>query len=436
MNRFLRKLKDQLHFLDEKERDKIVSDYRKQIEKAKASGKSEREAVKSIGTIPKIVKKICQERNLNYEYCVRETSFEKNVNSISVMVANFIRDIIKIMRKIKLEANLEGFLEMLIKVIVLLFAFVILKLPFMLLDQLARLINRFVFYPFNDTFDLVTGTIISLAYLVVCVILAVKAFGNFRVRDRKVAKEEDIEKVDKEYNWLEVIIRVVIYIVVLLPLILLTIVDLFLLVESAYLVARGIDLIGIPIMLAGLFGLLCTLVGTIKDSMNHRRKSYLFAIFVSILVFITGIILTVFNFSKFKYPSTLDNSSIKAKTDEINIKLNEEDTKIYVNYGNYELLLDNNLEDNEIRAEVTYYDTYVDVIYDQMKEENQNCLVFQTENDEKINYANITENVVKDLKKGYVFNYSNVKRMKLKIYANDTTKTNLEEAAKEEEKKE
>ena len=422
MNRFLRKLKDQLHFLDEKERDKIVNDYRKQIEKAKASGKSERDAVKSIGTIPKIVKKICQDRNLDYEYCVRETSFEKNVNSISV--------------KIKLETNLEGFLEMVIKVIVLLFAFVILKLPFMLLDQLASLINRFVFYPFNDTFDLVTGTIISLAYLVVCIILAVKAFGNFRVRNRKVAKEEELEKVDKEYNWLEIIIRVVIYIVVLLPLILLTIVDLFLLVESAYLVARGIDLIGIPIMLAGLFGLLCTLVGTIKDSMNHRRKSYLFAIFVSILVFITGIILTVFNFSKFKYPSTLDNSSIKAKTEEVTIKLDEEDTKVYVNYGNYELLLDNNLDDNEIRAEVTYYDTYVDVIYNQKKEKDQNCLIFQTENDEKINYMSITENVVKDLKKGYIFNYSNVKRMKLKIYANDTTKANLEEAAKEEEKKE
>ena len=427
MHSFLRKLRRRLNFLDEKERDKVINTYRDKINEEIKKGKKEKDAVNSLGSLDKVVKKVCQEHNIDYDYCHRQNNFDKDVTNLSNVIAEFLRDIIRIVRKVKLSTSLESFLEVVIKVIVLVLLFVVAKLPFILLESLAGFINRFVFYPFNSTFDMSVNLILSLAYLVVCVIMTLKVFGTYQVKEKRQVKEEELEKVDKEYNWLDFIVRLVIYLVILIPLALLALVDLFILTVSAYLVARGIDMIGIPIMLAGIFGLLFALFAIIRDCLYRKRRSYLLAIMLSVLVFITGIFITINDFSKFQYPNNLDLSSIKITEEEKTIELNDVDSRIYVNNGDYEVLLDNNLIDGEIRVVVNYYDQYIDVNYYQEEKNNVNYLVFDYKLDDKITYSNITENVIKDLKKGYIFNYSNVKKIKVKVYANDRTKLNLEQ---------
>ena len=427
MHSFLRKLRRRLNFLDEKERDKVRNTYRDKINEEIKKGKKEKDAVNSLGSLDKVVKKVCQEHNIDYDYCHRQNNFDKDVTNLSNVIAEFLRDIIRIVRKVKLSTSLESFLEVVIKVIVLVLLFVVAKLPFILLESLAGFINRFVFYPFNSTFDMAVNLILSLAYLVVCVIMTLKVFGTYQVKEKRQVKEEELEKVDKEYNWLDFIVRLVIYLVILIPLALLALVDLFILTVSAYLVARGIDMIGIPIMLAGIFGLLFALFAIIRDCLYRKRRSYLLAIMLSVLVFITGIFITINDFSKFQYPNNLDLSSIKITEEEKTIELNDVDSRIYVNNGDYEVLLDNNLIDGEIRVVVNYYDQYIDVNYYQEEKNNVNYLVFDYKLDDKITYSNITENVIKDLKKGYIFNYSNVKKIKVKVYANDRTKLNLEQ---------
>ena len=427
MHSFLRKLRRRLNFLDEKERDKVINTYRDKINEEIKKGKKEKDAVNSLGSLDKVVKKVCQEHNIDYDYCHRQNNFDKDVTNLSNVIAEFLRDIIRIVRKVKLSTSLESFLEVVIKVIVLVLLFVVAKLPFILLESLAGFINRFVFYPFNSTFDMAVNLILSLAYLVVCVIMTLKVFGTYQVKEKRQVKEEELEKVDKEYNWLDFIVRLVIYLVILIPLALLALVDLFILTISAYLVARGIDMIGIPIMLAGIFGLLFALFAIIRDCLYRKRRSYLLAIMLSVLVFITGIFITINDFSKFQYPNNLDLSSIKITEEEKTIELNDVDSRIYVNNGDYEVLLDNNLIDGEIRVVVNYYDQYIDVNYYQEEKNNVNYLVFDYKLDDKITYSNITENVIKDLKKGYIFNYSNVKKIKVKVYANDRTKLNLEQ---------
>ncbi len=427
MHSFLRKLRRRLNFLDEKERDKVINTYRDKINEEIKKGKKEKDAVNSLGSLDKVVKKVCQEHNIDYDYCHRQNNFDKDVTNLSNVIAEFLRDIIRIVRKVKLSTSLESFLEVVIKVIVLVLLFVVAKLPFILLESLAGFINRFVFYPFNSTFDMAVNLILSLAYLVVCVIMTLKVFGTYQVKEKRQVKEEELEKVDKEYNWLDFIVRLVIYLVILIPLALLALVDLFILTVSAYLVARGIDMIGIPIMLAGIFGLLFALFAIIRDCLYRKRRSYLLAVMLSVLVFITGIFITINDFSKFQYPNNLDLSSIKITEEEKTIELNDVDSRIYVNNGDYEVLLDNNLIDGEIRVVVNYYDQYIDVNYYQEEKNNVNYLVFDYKLDDKITYSNITENVIKDLKKGYIFNYSNVKKIKVKVYANDRTKLNLEQ---------
>ncbi len=426
MNKYLKNLYNQLYFLDEEERQKIVDDITKKINKQLADGKSEKEALKKIGSIDKIVEKACHDRGLDMEYCLRETLLDKDINNVSKIIANFIREILKVIQKVKLGFSLESFLEVIIKIIVLIFLFVVIKLPFIALEGLSILINRFIFYPFNNTFDLVVNIIISFVYIFICVILTLKVFGTYKPKLKKIVSEKEVEKIDKEYNWLELIIRIVIYIIILIPLVLLTVICFIILIETSYLVSRGIDLIGIPILLAGLFGLLCSLTGTIKDSLNHKKRSYLFPTCFSIGVFIVGVIVTVYDLNRFIYPLGLESSSIGLKEEEKTITLSDFNSRIKVNNGNYEVLLDNNLSDNQVRVVVSYYDDYIDVNYYERKDNEFNYLVFDQKLDKDINYLKVTENIINDLKNGYIFNYSNVLKIKVKVYANERLKHNLE----------
>ena len=423
---FLDKLRNNLNFLNAKEREQIVKDYRVQIEKEVNNGKKEKDVIKNIEPIDKIVKEVCQEHNLDYDYCIRSNGFDKSVIGLSTLIAEFIRSIIKVVRKVKLGTSLESFLEVVIKIIVLLFLFVFAKLPFILLEELFGFINRFIFYPFNDSFNLAVRLILSLAYLVMCVIITLRIFGNYHPKARKIVKKEELEKVNKEYNWLELIIRIVIYLLVLIPLIIISVATLVLLIETSYLVTQGIKLIGISIILVGLFGMFLSLIGVVYDSMKHKDKSYLVAIILSVVVFSSGVFIAVDDFSNFKYPNNLTLSSIKATEEEVDIELDDSNTIIDVELGEYDLLLDNNLADNQIKVVASYYDDYIDVIYGQEMIDNVNHLVFKSKVDSKINYFNMYKNVIKDLQNGYLFNYSNVKKIQLKVYANDVTKANLE----------
>ena len=119
--------------------------------------------------------------------------------------------------------------------------------------------------------------------------MTLKIFGKYKVREKKEVDSKIINQVDKEYDWLDIMIRIVIYILILVPLLILATINLIGIIGTSYLVARGIKMIGVPIMLAGLFGLLVSLIATIRDSLNHNRRSYLLAIFVTIIIFIVGI---------------------------------------------------------------------------------------------------------------------------------------------------
>lgn len=426
MKKFLNTLNKKLVFLEPNERKKVLMHYKQKYETFLAQGKTNSEILEEFGSIDNIVKKVCFKYNLNYNYCTKTNTFDKCVINFSKMIANFMRDIIKIFRKVKLKYSLEGFLEALVKVIALIFIFFIVKLPFLLTEELLIKVNKIFFYPYNDGFDLMLQLIFSLIYLVICVVITLKAFGSYQLKEKKIIDESELTKVDKEYNWLEIIVRVAIYLVILVPLFLMLLVLLGCLIVSLYLLFHKIPLIGLTIVFLGLMGLMLTLIKTIIGSLNNKIASHLFLLIGSLSLFIIGIFISVFNFSQFKYPDTLDKSFAKITTEDATIELDDDDTKVIISAGDYEIIEDQDLDDNIIRVEVSYYDDYVDIRYHQEYDSDLNYLVFNSKPDKNINYFKLFNNIITDLEKGYIFRYSDVKKFNVKIYANEYTKENLE----------
>lgn len=419
MEKYLDKLNEKLYFLDEVERQKVLDRYKNLV-----NGKTYKDIVQEIGSVDVVVKKICCEYNLNYQYYIRRNRFDADVLNLTKIIANFIRDIMRIIKKYTYTHTLESFLEVCIKLITLIILFSLLKLPCILLEGFGNYVNKLFFYPYNTSFDTILNLLISFIYLIGCVILIVKVFGTYK-REEKVLKEEPKQS-NKEYNWLEFIIRIIIYLIILIPLCILGLSTLLGLIVSIYLIISGIKIFGIIILLMGLLGLIYTLFQTIKDSLNNKNRSFLPMIITSTIIFILGIGFTIYNFSKFKYPNSLEKSSLVMITEEKKITLDDTNTNIILSKGNYEVITDDNLTDNEIRVEFSYYDDYVDVLYHQEKVEDINYLVFRTTKDDKVDFSSKINNIIKDLKKGYIFNYSNVDKINIKIYANNEVKNNIE----------
>lgn len=419
MKKYLENLNNSLSFLDSGERKKVLDKYEKLL-----IGKTYKEIVHEVGTVDDVVKKICDEYNLNYHYYVNQTNFDVDVTNLTKIIANFIRDIVKIIQKYTHTHTLESFLEVCIKLITLVILFALLKLPCILLESFGNDVNRIFFYPYNASFDTVLNLLISFSYLVGCVILIIKVFGTYKTITKPL--ESEIKQSDNNYNWLEFIIRLIIYLIILIPLSLIGLSVVIGLIISLYLVSSGIKLFGVVILLIGLLGLIYTLFKQVIDSLNNKTHSLLTILIVSIVIFLLGIGLTIYNFSQFKYPNSLENSSLEKVTEEQKITLDDPNTSIILSHGNYEVIVDDTLTNNELRVEVSYYDDYVDVLYHQEKVQDINYLVFKTTKDEQINLSKKYNNIIKDLQHGYIFNYSNVQNMNIKIYANNEVKNNIE----------
>ena len=163
-----------------------------------------------------------------------------------------------------------------------------------------------------------------------------------------------------------------------------------------------------------------------SSSYSLSTKGFLRKISISILVLLVGCGFTYYNISNFKMPSDLKDSNMTNITESIELKLDDLNTKVLVSNGKYDLIADNSLQDNNIRIEVTYYDNYVDILYGQEKIDDINYLTLRPVKDDYINYNNLFNDIHKDLKRGYIFDYSNLRKISVKVFANEEVINTME----------
>ena len=159
----------------------------------------------------------------------------------------------------------------------------------------------------------------------------------------------------------------------------------------------------------------------ILDALKQKDRSYSILVLLSMFVFIIGFVISISNYNSFKKTSDISKSVVEMKTEEVNITLKDEIKHIIVEQGNYELLEDESLSDNDIRVKVTYCDDYYDVKYDQVISDGYNYIYFKPVLDNDFNNGELINNVLTDLRKNYLIDYTDVKEINIKIYANKHT---------------
>lgn len=428
MDNYLENLSRKLYFLDKKERNNILKEYKNKIKNEIDNGKKISTILHELGSTDDIVKKICKEKNLDYDFCTNSSKFDKNITNISSTIANFIRDVIKVVQTTLYSSNLEGVLQVLIKLLVFALMCLILKLPFIIVESALFSFNRLIFYPFSSIFNTATSSILNIIYFVICIVWVINIFGNYRKKDKKEVNKEEIKNsVDKNYKCLDFIIKILIYLIVLIPLALIILFNIVLLFTSIFLVVKGIKLFGLIILFIGILFLNGLLFMMVKDSLYNKVRKYSLILSLSIVTILMGILFTAINISNFETPNSLENSYSKPITEEVTIELDDINSVVLVENGNYEIVEDDTLDDNTIKAQVTYYDDYVDVIYRQMPKKDVNTIIFETKKDEKTKYKVLLKNLLKDLQNGYLFDYSDSKKINVKIFVNYNMKKILED---------
>jgi ABC-type multidrug transport system fused ATPase/permease subunit len=443
MNEFLSGLDNRISVLNEEERKKIIKKFQKEIEKNIKDGMSESEAIEKLGDIDIIVEKIYSDYHINKDFKSDKKSLGQKFNDLIKTCAEFLtefcQDLIKYAKNNTKDKPLEAFFEILLKILLLIMAFMIIKIPFIIIEEFLAWVFGLLFYPFDYVLSGLSEFVLAILYFICCILLGIATFKNYYNKDEKVIEnkkkdntasqktEEDNKEIKEETkiynNYAFLILKIFLYIIVIIPLIFLNIVFLALALFAGFLVFKGVNIIGLAVLLFGLFMLILTVTNYITDTLDNKPKNHTFALIVSVLSLIIGVVLFIDNLFKFNYPDGLDKSRF-INTNETTIINIDKKSEITAVDGNITFEVDNNLIDNEILVEVSYYDELIDVVIERYDGKDTNyILLYPT--DDNINFKTVRyfyESALEDLKSNNIFNYEDLRKFKVKIFCNEKTK--------------
>ena len=427
MEKFLENLESYLTALEESEQKKIIKRYQKELEEKIADGMSEIEAIKSLGDMDSIVFDIYTEYHLNKKQMKEKKTRGDSLNNGIRKCANFLSDTcaeVSYYMNHMSSSALETFFEILLKGIVLIIGILFLKFPFLIIENFVQFGLTFLFYPFDDILMMLASFSLTIIYLILCIMLAIYLFIGYK--DKKasstskseVEKKEKIKSSEKSKNYAYIFLKSCLYIIFLIPMICITLVLLLLTAFALFLVYKGVSIIGLVVILVGLLFLSIVITAYITDALDNRNRSHVFSIIVAIVSLISGSILFVDNLMNFDYPKTLEKSAFTPVTESTVIEVDKE-SKITAT-GNIKFVVDNDIQDNQILAEFTYFDELYDV---SIEKEGDWIFVYTVRDNFEVGDAHyLYQNILSDLKNNRIYNYYNLSGVDTVIYGNEKTK--------------
>lgn len=432
MSEFLDKLESKLYAIDEKERKKVIKKYRRLIEEQIKEGKEEEEVIKSYGDIDDLAEEICSDYHVNL--ISHKTPLKKKINDGIEESAKFLaettKDVIKYSKEFTTDKFLVSFFEILLKILVLIILFSLFKIPFIVLQIGADFVFELLFFPFNAILLEVFDYIIAIAYGICCIAVSIYMFKGYYIENKEPKQDViDDNEVKKEtvskrgINYTTLIVKAILILVVVVPLIALTVIFLGLTALAIFLVFKEVPVIGLSVLLLSFFLLSLNLVVYVTDLLDKRERNYLFVLCISILSFIIGSVLLVDDLLNYNYPKNLEESKFATVTETINLEINK-DTEFDFIGSEAEYIIDNDLKDNQVIVEVTYYDDIVDIVIDEMNDEDYKIIYFYAQSDDYNfgDYRFIYETIIDDLKENNIYDYSELYKFGVKVYWNETTK--------------
>lgn len=442
-DKFLRELEKKLSILSEEERKDTINEYRDIIEEKVKHGKKESEAVKEFGSIDELSKEILNAYKINPDYKSKDfvDGAEELIRKGAKKISEVTDDVVDSIKQSDFECTTSNVFEIILKVIILLIFLAILKIPIYFASELGSSVFRIGVEPFATIFSWIWKGLIEIVYLGICVLLIVKLITDYSKKDKtaktnsKVKNTKIEEKTTKENKKVKkndtfetivlILVRLFVIFTIIIPLVFVAFLFIVGLVILIYLLCKGIAVYGFLIATLGCLGFIICIIDLIYRGLIADKKIYLYPFLINILLIIIGGVMSISYIFDFEYHDSLPQNRYETKTETF---MEDIDKKTSISNYKTEIIVDNSIEDNKIKAEVTYYPKFVSIEKHEDTDEDKDYISFVTnEKDTTFSLNNkYTKMIMKDIKKKKIYNYNEFNDVKVKIYVNEKTKDLVE----------
>ena len=442
-DKFLRELEKKLSILSEEERKDTINEYRDIIEEKVKHGKKESEAVKVFGSIDELSKEILNAYKINPDYKSKDfvDGAEELIRKGAKKISEVTDDVVDSIKQSDFECTTSNVFEIILKVIILLIFLAILKIPIYFASELGSSVFRIGVEPFATIFSWIWKGLIEIVYLGICVLLIIKLITDYSKKDKtaktnsKVKNTKIEEKTTKENKKVKkndtfetivlILVRLFVIFTIIIPLVFVAFLFIVGLVILIYLLCKGIGVYGFLIATLGCLGFIICIIDLIYRGLIADKKIYLYPFLINILLIVIGGVMSISYIFDFEYHDSLPQNRYETKTE---IFMEDIDKKTSISNYKKEIIVDNSIEDNKIKAEVTYYPKFVSIEKHEDTDEDKDYISFVTnEKDTTFSLNNkYTKMIMKDIKNKKIYNYNEFNDVKVKIYVNEKTKDLVE----------
>lgn len=429
--KFLKLLEQKLSILNDAERNDIISEYSDIIDEKVKHGKTEKEATNDFGDIDELVSNILESYKINPNYTKQAASDTKKImNAFEETVHNFyetfskgVKNTYSNFRKSNGEINLELIFEIICKTILILLVLIVLRLPFLMINDLGKEVLDIFFPPMNSILTFIWSFITVVIYIASCILIVLAVFRKyFTFEDNAIKKANSLKKTDtkieekqvnpKTHSAITVIVQIMATLIFLFPIWCVNFGLMIAIVFFIYLLLKGVSVLGIVIILIGLSFLFGFLADILNSFIYTHKKIHFFPFMISTVLIMIGSIVLAYHSLDFEY---IDGVSENVKIQE---KIYEEvinnPTEIEVSSGDIALHIDDALQDGSVVLKVTYYDSVAVNLRKEYEKIEINTMRIRSK-------RNIFDLVIEDLKDNKIYDYRNFFDVSVDVYANKNT---------------
>lgn len=448
--KFIKELTKKLDILSEEEKNDIILEYEDIIEEKIKHGKTEEEAVKEFGDIDKLTKEILEAYKINPNYKNSDKSFfnnvEESIKKGAKKLSDTTEEVIDNINSESKNITTSNVVEFIIKLILILLFLAILKIPFYIVEEFGKSIFESSNIYLGGAVKVIWVMLVEIIYILGAIYILVLAFTKFKnsltnnkkkqIEEKndlnnnlseKLNNKDDIKKQDNALSDIIVILlKIFIFVSFLIPLLFINISFIIALIFIIYLAFKNFFLIEFLVLIVGILIIGIYLFIICSKGLFGKFK-------VSIIPFIIGIVLTALGtfmsidyMLSFTYYSYLPKNDFSKKT-YTEVKKISKKTDIS---DDYEIIIDNKLEDNQVKFVITYYDQYINIDgIEEVNLDDYNIINISYSDSVKKEFSfknELSDLVIKNLKKKKIYNYGELYDLSIKIYVNEKTKSLLE----------
>lgn len=410
--KFLSLLEEKISFLNEKEKKSIIDNYVKKIEEEKLKGKKEKDIILEFGEIDDIVNEVLEK--YKHKNTIKEAAqdtkdimdkFDKTVSECAKFFSDGLKKIYSNFVKKNGKINLEIILEILIKIIVLLGLFAIIKLPFNLFIEIGYNVSNNLLEPINQIIGFLWHMLLIFTYLLICIFISISFFKKYFFDDDK--------QIQNEYSkFLKSFIRVVVTVLILVPIWCINLGIVLATVFFIYLLIKGVSVLSVILILIGLSLLFGFIADIIESLIYGRHRTNLLPFLISSGLIMIGSLIFTQDSLEFTY---VKNINTVFETKEItNQYFITDKIEITGENLNKKLLVDDTLENGEIVIKINYYD----ILDIELSKNNDEIDIDISEISSSKKLINV---IVEHLKDKKIYNYSDLFEIDVWISANENT---------------